>query len=56
VLYWIGCGVAVITIGLGVLAVLNRGLGAWDFAFIMVIVAIGFWLAGRAVRYVLAGR
>lgn len=56
VVYWLGCILAAATVAFWVVLVhtTNDGRDAFGVA-LFAIVAVGFWLIGRAFRYVLSG-
>lgn len=56
VIYWAGCGVAAFCVLIACIIVLNPGHDAWFFIGLWLAGAMGVWLSGRAVLYVLAGR
>lgn len=56
VLYWLGAIIASLIALLGFWALLNRAQGSHAFGIPLFIAAAGFWLVGRACRYILAGR
>jgi hypothetical protein len=54
VLYWAGCVLAILTIAIGVF--LSWGeRHTWEVGVVTFVIAVLFWLIGRACRYVLAG-
>jgi hypothetical protein len=57
VLYWAACGLAILS-GVGcVIAAMQSGTyNPSGWLIIGAVLAVGFWLVGRACRYVLAGR
>ena len=56
VLYWTGCVLAILTIAIGVFLSLDESnTFAWEVRVIAIVIAVLFWLIGRACRYVLAG-
>lgn len=63
VLYWLGCGLAVLALVISTIAWLVWYGGAsgdpsfqLGFAIVFLIIAIILWVFGRAARYVLVGR
>jgi hypothetical protein len=60
VLYWLGCGIAVVLLACGViLYAVDRdpSAGGWWFPYAVIgVLAVAAWLIGRACRYVLGGR
>jgi hypothetical protein len=60
VLYWFGCGAALIVLAFGGLVAYEERNFAWSSTpatLVVFLVLAGLvWLAGRACRYVLAGR
>lgn len=56
VLYWLGCGVAVLLLLLAAVIVLDPGNDAPFWIGCYIALAVGAWLLGRAARYILAGR
>jgi uncharacterized BrkB/YihY/UPF0761 family membrane protein len=56
VLYWAGCVLAILVIAIGVLFSWGETEKiAWEMRVIASVIAVLFWLIGRACRYVLAG-
>jgi hypothetical protein len=54
VLYWAGCVAAILTIAIGVF--LSWGeRHTWEVGVVTFVIAVLFWLIGRACRYVLVG-
>jgi hypothetical protein len=55
VLYWIGCAAAVLWLALSLYGVSSKH--SVDAIYIIAVVgpALVFWLAGRALRYILSG-
>ena len=53
VLYWLGCGLAVVALGMGLYFSIQGDTG--ELLTFFGIVAVVIWLVGRACRYVLAG-
>ena len=58
VLYWVCCGIAVLMLLYGLLGFtyLNMQDAIFGSVIPAIIVALIFWLAGRAARYILAGK
>ena len=56
VVYWAGCGLAVIWIGMGLYASFDREHPRWEDFALAGGGAVLIWLIGRATRYVLAGK
>ncbi len=54
VLYWAGCGFAILVIGAGVL-IGHKDQSAVAIYAAFCVMAFLCWLAGRALRYILAG-
>lgn len=55
-LYWAGCAVTAVLIIVGLIAASSGGQGSGAVLAVFVAGAVLAWLAGRACRYVLAGR
>ena len=57
VLYWTGCAAAIVVAGFFVLAAVNSDIGDWWFMMAFgAACAVGCWVLGRALKYILAGR
>ena len=60
VLYWTGNGIAILLASVGaigfVISLINKAGEGMILSPIIIVIAIFFWLAGRACLYVLAGR
>jgi hypothetical protein len=59
VLYWFGCGVAVLILVIGVLQLITEGSTRSGEIWIVIgfiIAALIVWLIGRSCRYVLSGK
>jgi uncharacterized membrane-anchored protein len=52
VLYWLGCGLAIVVTAVGAVIAHDTGLG---FFVAALVIAALIWLVGRACRYVLSG-
>jgi hypothetical protein len=53
VLYWFGCGIAVVALGSGVYVFIDTN--ASGLLIVFGVAAVVIWLIGRAFRYVLSG-
>ncbi len=58
VLYWLGCILAVMAIGIAVFFFLTEGMQSRDLPEFVGLLAIGclFWLAGSAFRHIVSGK
>jgi len=56
VLFWLGCLLAVACLAIGLYGFASSRSEAWGVLGSWVLIAVAFWLIGRACRYVLAGR
>ena len=56
VLYWLGCGIAVVWLVVCVVAIIyDTSINVVMFTTLALIISILIWLIGRACRYVLSG-
>jgi hypothetical protein len=59
-LYWAGCGAASLWLLMAGYAVISEGANTahrvGDDVFVVLVPAVAMWLAGRAAKYLLAGK
>jgi membrane protease YdiL (CAAX protease family) len=57
VLYWIGSALAALFIVGSVFAAIHESNGQnWLVFFFFIVIGVLFWLAGRALKYILSGK